>query len=37
MRRGRWRSWAMLKYYTEIWERAQSAIATKADRLGFGR
>jgi integrase len=36
MRRGRWKSWSMLMYYTEIWERAQSVIAKKADRLGFG-
>lgn len=36
MRRGRWKSWSMLMYYTEIWERAQSVIAKKADRLAFG-
>jgi integrase len=36
MRRGRWNSWQMLKYYTEIWEQAQSVVAERADRLAFG-
>jgi integrase len=36
MRRGRWKSWQMLRYYTTIWERAQSGVAKKADRIAFG-
>jgi hypothetical protein len=36
MRRGRWSSWQMLKYYTEIWDQAQTVMAERTDRLAFG-
>ncbi len=36
MRRGRWKSWSMFRYYTELAERAQSVMAERADRVAFG-